>query len=469
MNNGDARLAFDFLESSPFPQIAYTFDLVILAANERHVALTGVGRDRLIGRPLFDVFPPNPHAPAESAEAPLRESVERVRRTGEVDSMPVVKHDLERSDAPGTFEPRFWQVVHSPLRGADGAMHGVLQTTRDVTHETGLREVEAGRRRSAEAAGKVRFWGVDLATSEIIRLPGVDRLFGFARGSRPTITDVLERVHEKDRDRVLADLTRAREAPVGTSFDSEYRIVRPDGTLRHVNSLSEVVAVENGRRLTGVLIDTTAIHHREESLRRMVEEKQALLADVNHRVKNSLQLVASLLRIEERAAAGGPLAERMRLTASRVAAVAAIHSSLYHHADVSRVNVSEHLHRFCGQLRDDYGTPLRLVVEDEPLYLSAEKAMPLALLVNELVARAITGRRDGPADQGPDVPPPVTLRLQYRGTRLLLRVENGGKRAGTVPGTLSPRLFEALLVQLGGTFTQDDDDGCNSCIELERA
>ena len=456
---GPAANGLDVLESSPYAQIAFDFDLMILAANANHSAMTGVSRDAMIGRAIFDVFPPNPDAPDASAETPLRESVERVRLSGAADTLPAVKHDIERADVPGTYEERFWQLIHSPLRSTAGEVVGVLQTARDVTVEMGARHLEDARRRSAESGGKLQFWEADLSTGEVTGSAGIDTLFGFASHEPRTLETLVARVHEEDRPALVADLDDARELPVGTAFDTDYRIVRPDGSLRHVNALVEVVSQHGARRVAGVLIDTTAIHRREESLRRLVEEKQKLLADVNHRVKNSLQLVASLLRIEERASADPALSDKLGITAGRVAAITAIHASLYHYADMARVNISEHLRTFCNQLIDERRGKLRLELDDEPIYLGAERAVPLALLVNELTARALT-HADGRT---------VTVSLRPQDHRLLLRIENAATSAPGKPGSLGSRLVEALLVQLDATLKQDPSDDAAACIEFDRA
>ena len=462
-----AKGAFDYLESSPYAQIAYTFDLVILAVNARHSRLTGLSAAEQIGRPLFEVYPANPDRPDADAEAPLRRSVERVRSTGEVDIMPVVAHDVEDRERPGHFIERYWQITHSPLVGPGGATCGVLQTTQDVTAEEGIRHDERVRRRSAEAAGQLMFWEVEFGTGAAKLSPGVMELFGFTKAQAQaqerdrSLPPLLDHIHEEDRDAVAANMLAARDAPAGSTFSSEYRVVRPDGTIRHVSASSEVVGRGKGRKQMGVMVDTTAIHRREARLRRMIAEKQALLADVNHRVKNSLQLVSSLLRIEERAATDEAVRSQLQLTEGRVAAIAAIHASLYHHADVSRVNVSEHLRTFCGQLAENHRNALVLRVEDEPLHLPAERAVPFALIINELVADALADHHPGDG--------PVEISLEYVGPRLLLRVANGVKSPANRPGSLGTRLFDALLGQLGGTFRQDPTHDRYACIEFERA
>ena len=455
----------DWLESSPYAQIAFTFDLKILAANGLHCALTGRPADEIVGQELFEAFPPNPDAPDANAEAPLRASVQHVRATGAPDSMPPVVHDIESPSRKGQFERRYWKLTHSPLRDADGAMLGILQTSVDVTDETVLRDAEAARRRSAESAGRLMFWELDFETERLEYSPGVLELFAFTpeelRAYSGKTPPLASRIHEEDRPAVEANMLAARDAPVGTTFASNYRIVRPNGSTRHVSASSEVVRSGEGRKQIGVMVDTSVVHRREESLRKLVAEKQAMLADVNHRVKNSLQMIASLLRIEERGAEPS-LQRRLRQAVDRVAAVATVHASLYHYADMSRVNISDHLRTFCGQLADEHEGRIAVEIEDEPLYLSAERAVPLALLTNEMVSQALALAEDNV----------VTVILQFDGPSLLLRVANGVKSPSpnrqTFRSLAGSRLFKALLEQLGGTYDQDSSHGGNARIEFRR-
>ena len=473
----EAGAAPDYLESLPFATMAFDFDLVILGLNRRHEAMTGIGREQLLGRGLFEAFPPNPDDPDTTDEAAVRLSVERVRETGETDAMPVVRYDIERPSEPGTFDTRYWEIMHSPLVQGE-AMVGVLQTSRDITAQRSQLDLEVARQRAAESAGNMQFWEVDPQSGASTRTAALDAMFGFGPDEvGDDIAKLVERIHPDDRAGAWTDLVAARTAPIGTVFNRDYRVMLPNGGVRHINSTSEILSVpDEGRRMTGVLTDTTASHNREESLRRLLAEKQKLLADVNHRVKNSLQLVSSILRMEERYVArqgeGETLAaERLGVAAARVATIAAVHASLYHHADVSWVNMSDHLRTFCGQLEDAEGVPVRLRLDEEPVFLPAEKAVPLGLIVNEL-ATEVAEATGGPLEVALHVHGPgLLLHVGEEGTsdgrpgasraaRVASEGDSGQQGTGAAPqgnGGVRPRLVEALVAQLGGKLENADD------------
>ena len=114
-----------------------------------------------------------------------------------------------------------------------------------------------------------------------------------------------------------------------------------------------------------------------------------MLKEVNHRVKNSLQLVSSILRLQmplaERAGAG----DVMRSASARVMAIAAVHERLYTGDDIRTVDLDSLLRKLCGAIAQTLSHPDGLAIEVEPVEVSTDMAVPVALVVNELVANAV--------------------------------------------------------------------------------
>jgi PAS domain S-box-containing protein len=117
------------------PSAALVLDpeLVILDANQAYQRQSGLRRDRLIGRPLFDVFPDNPADPAASGTRNLRASLERVAATGEPDSMALQRYDVQVPDRPGVFEERYWSPINAPVLDKDGKVVLLVHRVEEVT------------------------------------------------------------------------------------------------------------------------------------------------------------------------------------------------------------------------------------------------------------------------------------------------------------------------------------------------
>ena len=112
--------------------LVLTADLVIVEVNEAYLRLLQRTRGELVGRPVFEAFPPEPASLDAQGRNPLKLSFERVRDTGRTDTMPLLQYDV-RAGVAGAVEQRFWSLVHSAVLGQDGRTELVLQRVEDVT------------------------------------------------------------------------------------------------------------------------------------------------------------------------------------------------------------------------------------------------------------------------------------------------------------------------------------------------
>jgi two-component sensor histidine kinase len=478
----------DFMAASPYPHIAYTLEMVVLDLNWRYARMTGVPREAAVGRDIYDVFPPNPNKLEADARPAVAASLERMVATREPDVMPIVKYDLP---APaGGFQDRYWQIVHSPIfEGPDdtGAIVGALQTTRDFTAEVARRKIEAAQRRAAHGGGKLVFFELDLTTDEVGPSGPVDALHGFEPGHPERhVSNYFARIHADDRDQALTAVEALRDAPDTAEGNAEYRIVQPDGSIRWATARFEVVRGIEGEppKITGMVLDVTDLRRREVELQEAVEARDMLLAEVNHRIKNSLQLVASMLNIEaadaEQASETG--AGRLQAAAMRVGAIATVHAALYHGKNLRSVEFGVLLHTLCRHLAETTGAAARgiaLVVKAETICLATDRAITLSLIVNELVADAF--EHTFPDGRGGTVR--VTLRRESDdrialevaddGTGAVEPSSNGTRSGGGALGVtnsdphgLGRRMIVALANQLDAEVRWDEN-GAGARVRLE--
>ena len=197
-----------------------------------------------------------------------------------------------------------------------------------------------------------------------------------------------------------------------------------------------------------------ALQGERDRLTRSLAEKEILIQEVHHRVKNNLAVIASLLRLQATALADDRLSSALRDSQNRVESMALIHEQLYANADLREVNLAQHASLLAGGLFHSYGIDAARIswrVALEPLRLGVDQAIPLGLILNELVSNAlkhafpdgrcgelvIEGGRDGRIiyltvrDDGIGVPPGVE------------RVR---------PNSLGMQIIQILTRQLKGTF-----------------
>ncbi|HEY0682550.1 MAG TPA: histidine kinase dimerization/phosphoacceptor domain -containing protein [Steroidobacter sp.] len=207
------------------------------------------------------------------------------------------------------------------------------------------------------------------------------------------------------------------------------------------------------------------LHRTEAELRRSLAERELLLREVNHRVKNSLQLVLSMLSLQGNEFREAGARELFAKAIARVTAIASIHERLYQDSDPLSIDMQTYLSGLCAELaRAGIGEerPADLRTDIEPLRLPTENGVSLALIVNELVMNALKHGRA--TDRQAIVR--VSLRRLDSGQAQLTVADNGpGLAAGAVdkpatsPSGLGSRLVSMLVRQLNGQLRIEDTDG----------
>jgi two-component sensor histidine kinase len=179
--------------------------------------------------------------------------------------------------------------------------------------------------------------------------------------------------------------------------------------------------------------------------------REAAAGELNHRVKNSLAIVAGLLRLQAKTAA--PAAQdALRQAADRIHAVAALHESLSKPGARDVLNIADYLGQLCeslaGSLLDHRRVSLRLSAEAVPL--PAATAQSLGLIVNELVTNA--AKHAYPSPRAGD----IRISLELRGGKLILDVADDGIGLPAHPPAragLGMGIVAMLAAQIGGDVT----------------
>ncbi|MFN3512767.1 MAG: sensor histidine kinase [Phenylobacterium sp.] len=198
-------------------------------------------------------------------------------------------------------------------------------------------------------------------------------------------------------------------------------------------------------------LDREAEVERAEQLRALVAERTLLIDEVNHRVKNSLQQIASVVRLQARGAREPAAQEALEKTLDRIMAVGRVHEQLYKGGDkVGVFDAGAYAENLARDLVASLGREdVELVTEVEPAPLDMRQAVPLALILNELVTNALKyGCPTGRAGR-------IQVSLRADGEAYRLRVADDGDGlpadfARDGRKGLGMRAIEALAKQLGG-------------------
>jgi two-component sensor histidine kinase/PAS domain-containing protein len=147
--------------------------------------------------------------------------------------------------------------------------------------------------------------------------------------------------------------------------------------------------VDNRLVRLAIATDITARKNDDVKIRASLHEKELLLKEVHHRVKNNLQIISSMLRLQSTCEGG---AELVRDSQSRIRAMSLIHEKLYQSADLSRIDMGEYLRSLVANLTASFGvtrTQVRADVEADQVSLNIDTAVICGLIVNELVTNSL--------------------------------------------------------------------------------
>ncbi len=203
--------------------------------------------------------------------------------------------------------------------------------------------------------------------------------------------DYLSITHPDDQQQGLESMHRMKEG-ISRFFRVEKRSIRPDGAVVWLNLT--VVPMWREGDVPGFHIamieDITERKTAVEALRSSLEEKEVLLREVHHRVKNNLASVIGLINLQ-RSTMEETKSVFMKELECRISSMALVHKTLYNSADLRRISIQDYLSEMIQYLRDAYDPERRIRIDFDAngLALGIDSAIPCGLIVNELITNAL--------------------------------------------------------------------------------
>jgi PAS domain S-box-containing protein len=352
------------------------------------------------------------------------------------------------------------------LRDEAGQPTAILEINREITArkraEDALRESEERLQALVHASSEV-LYSMSPDWTEMRELSGG----GFMADTQsPSRTWLGRYIHPDDQPRVTAAIQEAVRTK--SVYELEHRVRRVDGSLGW--ALSRAVprfgADDKITEWFGAASDVTARKAAEEALRAALAEQQALLREVNHRVKNNLAVINSLLRLQAADIDDARTRQALTEAASRVRAIGVVHRLLYDAPTLAPVDLGRFAEELAQALFASYGVSaerVRFALSGDQLGTDLERAVPVGLILNELVTNALKyafpGERAGRVEVWIDAERGV-LELFDDGVGLPPSVDLAH------PRTLGLQLVQALVRQVGGTLQLLPGPGTHYQLQL---
>jgi len=186
------------------------------------------------------------------------------------------------------------------------------------------------------------------------------------------------------------------------------------------------------------------------------KQNETLLKEIHHRVKNNLQTISSLLYLQSYNIQDTEVKNSINVSQQRVESMALIHKSLYQTDDLSSIELKDYFKKLLDNLSNSYDPDalISLNVEMEPIEIDVDTAIPLGLIVNELVTNSF--KYAFPNKVGGE----IVLRLESSGDKHILIInDNGIGKGENVKESFGTQLISLLCRQIGGSINQRNDNG----------
>ncbi len=355
-------------------------DSRLLYTNTKFEEIFGYGRDELIGRNIYDIVLPDY---AEIVENNIKVRVEN-----------------GASDIQYTFKAvkKDGKIIDVEVRGSKMMYNDKISIIGSLNDVTERRTAEEELRRSQQ---RLKFhiqktplgvieWDLDFKVADWNE--SAEKIFGFTR---------YEILGKKAEDIIIPDNAKEKVNEVW------HELLSQTGGSRSTNSNitksgAEILCewyntplINNEGKVIGVaslVEDITERKIAEENLKKSLKEKELLLQEIHHRVKNNLQIVVSLLKLQSRYIYDKRDLEIFNKSRARVETMSLIHEKLYKSADLENINMGIYLRDLTGQLFKAYGVSpadFKLNVNSDEVNVGIDTAIPCGLIINELVSNAL--------------------------------------------------------------------------------
>ena len=270
------------------------------------------------------------------------------------------------------------------------------------------------------------------------------------------------------------DVNQAIRREIIQHGEATYEVhnIKKDGTPFWCRATASVFDhPEYGTVLVAIQQDITEHKQAEDLIKASLKEKEVLLKEIHHRVKNNLQIVTSLLQMQARRTKEPQAIEVLRDSRNRIASIALVHEKLYRSQDLANIDFGQYIPDLTTHLFDTYNvrsTAVNLTIDVENIYLEIDRAIPCGLIINELVSNSL--KYAFPANNKGEIK--VYLYSNTDNTLTLIIQDNGigipEEFDIETPKSLGLTLVQGLVDQLEGTIELERHQGTQFKITFPR-
>ncbi|NPV82678.1 MAG: PAS domain S-box protein [Candidatus Aminicenantes bacterium] len=391
-----------------------------------------LGRELQVGQKLIDLLP-------EKFKSSFTASLQRIRSGEQV--------RVER-EIPVAGGNSVWYEFHlAPVYASQEELLGVFFSAEDITDrkkvEESLRQSEERFRTIFEYSGAVMLV-IDPETGNIVDANyRAEEFYGHSREQLKKLN--IKNINTLPPDRIDQLLSQAKDRQTNY-FIFRHRLA--SGEIRDVEVHSHPIIFGDRKYLLSIIVDITERLKMEQQLKRGMEEKQAILRELQHRVKNTFALINSIIGLEINRTGKREIRAPLENLKNRIISISRVYDLLTPGEKYQEIGLDRFLHDVSQSILKGYAAArIELNLDLQPVSIEVKKAIPLGLIVTEIITNALKyafgNRKKGE----------IRLKLEKLDDRLALEISDNGAGLAedffTSPSSgLGQEIIRALTEQL---------------------
>lgn len=302
------------------------------------------------------------------------------------------------SGKEGTGEIRWIRDRSFPVKNELGEIYRFAGIAEDITKrklaEEALKSSQHFIQRIADASPNILYIYDLIERRNFYVNRQISSILGYTPPEIQTTNSTLLQtiLHPKDYGLLIAHFAKFDTEEDGNIFTVEYRVKHRRGDWRWMYSRDTVFSRTSDGKVQQILGTATDITERKEAeakIQASLEQKELLLKEIHHRVKNNLQIVSSLLWLQANTIEDPAVVRLFEDSQNRINSMALVHQKLYGSDDLSQINLGEYLEELVYYLCESYNISsedIQLQINVEPIFLNIETVTPCGTIVTELVS-----------------------------------------------------------------------------------
>lgn len=298
-----------------------------------------------------------------------------------------------------------------------------------------------------DSAGKIMLWN-----------RSAQRMFGYSENEilgKPISILFPDEYHESYQKVMDNPYNSANSQNMGVIYES-YGFKKDKS--RFMLEISHISwKIKNEKFYCAIIRDITDSKQAENEIKESLREKEALLMEIHHRVKNNMQIISSLLSLQSRYIKDKDAFEVFKESQNRVKSMAMIHERLYNSKGLAKIDFAGYIKNLVDDLFGSYGVnqdDIKIDISADKIFLNADTAIPVGLIINELVTNSL--KYAFPAENSDHEKSRIYIKFHRNNKNMLLVVgDNGIGLPEDVDlqhsETLGLRLVRSLVDQINGT------------------